>query len=186
MHHFPSVDPSYFPRYTYSISIHPGTIQVQAFISVEPVLSKEHALPSIAISVVDGAILVNVRITSFCVLPPEVDGLATLMRNSRSWILGTLLPGVHAFDDSNKNFHFEFRTSTSCGSWCVTISLGHARRIGRTRGTAYWLTSSCGTELLCDWSICLFSPIPTHMPNFPAFVEHMECKSTNAYPWAMV
>ncbi|KAH0751899.1 hypothetical protein KY285_005047 [Solanum tuberosum] len=41
---------------------------------------------------------------------------------------------------ANPKFHFEFRTSTSCCSWCFTISIGNERRSGGTRGTTYWIT----------------------------------------------
>ncbi|KAM7249949.1 hypothetical protein ACFE04_019728 [Oxalis oulophora] len=41
---------------------------------------------------------------------------------------------------ANQKFHFEFRTSTSCCSWCFTISIGNERRSGGTCGTAYWIT----------------------------------------------
>nr|KAJ0200096.1 hypothetical protein LSAT_V11C600323900 [Lactuca sativa] len=41
---------------------------------------------------------------------------------------------------ANQNFHFDFRTSTSCCSWCFTISIGNERRSGGTCGTTYWIT----------------------------------------------
>ncbi|KAL3534670.1 hypothetical protein ACH5RR_003131 [Cinchona calisaya] len=43
-------------------------------------------------------------------------------------------------EQANQKFHFEFRTSTSCCSWCFTISIGNERRSGRTCGTTYWIT----------------------------------------------
>ncbi|KAA8521780.1 hypothetical protein F0562_012453 [Nyssa sinensis] len=43
-------------------------------------------------------------------------------------------------EQANKKFHFEFRTSTSCCSWCFTISIGNERRSGGTCGTTYWIT----------------------------------------------
>ena len=44
------------------------------------------------------------------------------------------------YERANKKFHFEFRTSTSCCSWCFTISIGNERRSGGTCGTTYWIT----------------------------------------------
>ncbi|KAK4381858.1 hypothetical protein Sango_2926300 [Sesamum angolense] len=43
-------------------------------------------------------------------------------------------------EQANQKFHFEFRTSTSCCSWCFTISIGNERRSGGTCGTTYWIT----------------------------------------------
>ncbi|KAL9409187.1 hypothetical protein AB3S75_047551 [Citrus x aurantiifolia] len=43
-------------------------------------------------------------------------------------------------EGANPKFHFEFRTSTSCCSWCFTISIGNERRSGGTCGTTYWIT----------------------------------------------
>ncbi|KAI5311506.1 hypothetical protein L3X38_000232 (mitochondrion) [Prunus dulcis] len=44
------------------------------------------------------------------------------------------------WERANQKFHFEFRTSTSCCSWCFTISIGNERRSGGTCGTTYWIT----------------------------------------------
>ncbi|KAF3613180.1 hypothetical protein FXO38_36394 [Capsicum annuum] len=41
---------------------------------------------------------------------------------------------------ANPKFHFEFWTSTSCCSWCFTISIRNERRSGGTSGTTYWIT----------------------------------------------
>ena len=43
-------------------------------------------------------------------------------------------------EQANPKFHFEFRTSTSCCSWCFTISIGNERRSGGMCGTTYWTT----------------------------------------------
>ncbi|KAH7511449.1 hypothetical protein FEM48_ZijujUnG0013300 [Ziziphus jujuba var. spinosa] len=58
-------------------------------------------------------------------LSGEIDGTAFLQL-SEEW--------------ANENFHFEFRTSTSCCSWCFTISIGNEQRSGGTCVTTYWIT----------------------------------------------
>uniref|UniRef100_A0A3Q7J807 NADH-quinone oxidoreductase subunit D domain-containing protein n=1 Tax=Solanum lycopersicum TaxID=4081 RepID=A0A3Q7J807_SOLLC len=41
---------------------------------------------------------------------------------------------------ANPKFNFEFQTSTSCCSWCFTISIGNERRSSGMHGTIYLIT----------------------------------------------
>ncbi|RAL50949.1 hypothetical protein DM860_005305 [Cuscuta australis] len=60
---------------------------------------------------------------------------------------------------ANQKFHFEFRTSTSCCSWCFTISIGNERRSGGTCGTTYWIT-----PVRHEAADAESSPMPLAMP----------------------
>ncbi|WVZ26884.1 hypothetical protein V8G54_000051 (mitochondrion) [Vigna mungo] len=59
---------------------------------------------------------------------------------------------------ANQKFHFEFRTSTSCCSWCFTISIGNERRSGGTCGTTYWITPVRHEAADADYALLAWSP----------------------------
>uniref|UniRef100_A0A3Q7EFN4 Uncharacterized protein n=1 Tax=Solanum lycopersicum TaxID=4081 RepID=A0A3Q7EFN4_SOLLC len=77
----------------------------------------------------------------------------------------------------NPKFHFEFRTLTSCCSWCFTINIGNEWRSGGTHGTTYWITpvwheaadaESAPMPLAIPWLV----PLPRNSRDSIARHEH--------------
>ncbi|GJX89886.1 DNA-dependent RNA polymerase [Tanacetum coccineum] len=86
---------------------------------------------------------------------------------------------------ANQKFHFEFRTSTSCCSWCFTISIGNERRSGGTCETTYWITPvrhEAADAESAPMPLAMPCLVPRHGGGYVARHEHRAKGRWTRYP----
>ncbi|KAK2649390.1 hypothetical protein Ddye_016879 [Dipteronia dyeriana] len=132
--------------------------------------NRGHCLPS----AFRGGGFINHRSVSY-LLPP----IALRLHARRHVELSRAGEGDAFLERANHKFHFEFRTSTSCCSWCFTISIGNERRSGGTCGTTYWIT-----PVRHEAADAESAPMPLAMPCLVP--RHVPVKGASAYPGVII